>query len=67
MTVRRITRLHDILHKEYKATATTGIAALQVGGVTLHSFASVGLGEKPVLALLDQMGFVLPSIFQERC
>jgi ATP-dependent DNA helicase PIF1 len=30
---------------EYAVTASTGIAAYNIGGVTLHSFAGVGLGK----------------------
>jgi len=37
-------------------TAATGIAALQVGGSTVHSFAGIGLGRKEVPALLSKIG-----------
>jgi ATP-dependent DNA helicase PIF1 len=37
-------------------TAATGIAALQVGGSTVHSFAGIGLGRKKVPALLSKIG-----------
>ncbi len=43
------------LRKKYKKdlhiTASTGIAAVQVGGITLHSWTGVGLAKKPIEVL----------------
>ncbi len=36
-------------------TATTGIAALNIGGQTLHSFMGIGLGDEPVSNLLQRV------------
>jgi ATP-dependent DNA helicase PIF1 len=36
-------------------TATTGIAALHIGGTTLHSFAGIGLGQDPVEVLCERI------------
>ena len=36
-------------------TASTGIAAANVGGVTIHSWAGLGLGDKPVDELLAKL------------
>ena len=33
-------------------TAPTGIAAINVGGTTIHSFAGIGLGEKLIIELI---------------
>ena len=37
------------------ATASTGLAACNVGGVTLHSFAGIGLGKEPVPELVRKI------------
>lgn len=36
-------------------TASTGLAACNVGGVTLHSFAGIGLGKEPVAELVKKI------------
>lgn len=41
----RITRLLEHLERPFQVTATTGIASLQVSGITIHSWAGVGLGK----------------------
>lgn len=42
-----------------QVTATTGIAALQINGSTLHSWAGVGLGKDPVLTLSERILYVV--------
>jgi len=41
-------------HKVF-VTASTGVAASQLGGLTIHAFAGVGLGKGPVAALLQRL------------
>ena len=38
-------------------TASTGLAACNIGGVTLHSFAGIGLGKEPVPELVKKVLF----------
>ncbi|CAJ0861078.1 3151_t:CDS:2 [Entrophospora sp. SA101] len=38
-------------------TATTGIAAININGITLHSFAGVGLGTDPVEKLIQKINY----------
>lgn len=52
--LREVTRLLDHETRPYQLTATTGIAALQVGGCTLHSFAGLGLGDDSIVNLFDK-------------
>lgn len=51
--------LLDQLRDQFKGgldvTASTGIAALNVSGVTIHSWAGLGLGEDPVPYLISQI------------
>lgn len=42
-------------HEGIHITASTGIAAVQVGGVTLHSWASLHLGEDPVEVIVKRI------------
>lgn len=47
--LREIIRLRgDSLSGRVAITASTGIAALNIGGVTLHSWAGIKLGKEPV-------------------
>lgn len=47
--LKEITRLLKSQRKDFKVTATTGIAALNISGSTVHSWASVGLGADEIL------------------
>ncbi|GAA5880174.1 hypothetical protein JCM3774_006074 [Rhodotorula dairenensis] len=53
--LQEITRLLQFLQKPFQITATTGIAALQVSGITVHSWSGVGLGKDPVTVLYDRI------------
>lgn len=52
--------LRDEFGLRLAVTATTGIAAVNVAGVTLHSWAGLGMGDQPALAIakriIDQQG-----------
>ncbi|GAA6014142.1 hypothetical protein JCM11491_004118 [Sporobolomyces phaffii] len=50
-----ITRLLEHLQRPFQITATTGIAALQVNGTTIHSWAGVGLCDKPIHELYSKI------------
>lgn len=52
----------SVLRKKYQRetdrvaiTASTGLAACNVGGVTLHSFAGIGLGKEPASELVKKI------------
>ncbi|CEQ42261.1 SPOSA6832_04063 [Sporobolomyces salmonicolor] len=53
--LKEITRLLEHIQRPYQITATTGIAALQVDGTTIHSWAGVGLGKEPISVLYDRI------------
>jgi ATP-dependent DNA helicase PIF1 len=42
-------------HDSVAVTASTGLAACNIGGVTLHSFAGIGLGKEPVPDLIRKI------------
>lgn len=50
-------KLKEIYGKRLQITASTGIAAVNVGGITLHSWAGLGLGEKNADELADDIMF----------
>ncbi|GAA5908707.1 hypothetical protein JCM5296_002682 [Sporobolomyces johnsonii] len=50
-----ITRLLEHIRRPFQITATTGIAALQVNGTTIHSWAGIGLGKEPISVLYDRI------------
>jgi hypothetical protein len=57
-----IAKLRNKYRKEpdrIAVTASTGLAACNIGGVTLHSFAGIGLGKEPVPELVKKVGFLL--------
>lgn len=47
----------DLLKQDYDmiVTASTGAAAVNVGGTTIHSFAGIGLADKPVDEILERI------------
>ncbi|OQE07222.1 hypothetical protein PENVUL_c014G03312 [Penicillium vulpinum] len=53
-----IAKLRNTYRKEpdrIAVTASTGLAACNIGGVTLHSFAGIGLGKEPVPELVKKI------------
>ncbi|KAJ5356568.1 hypothetical protein N7517_011177 [Penicillium concentricum] len=53
-----IAKLRNKYRKEpdrIAVTASTGLAACNIGGVTLHSFAGIGLGKEPVPELVKKI------------
>jgi ATP-dependent DNA helicase PIF1 len=53
-----ITRLRNMHAKEpdrVAVTASTGLAAVNIDGTTLHSFAGIGLGKEPATELLKKI------------
>ncbi|KAL4771936.1 PIF1-like helicase-domain-containing protein [Aspergillus nidulans var. acristatus] len=56
-----IKKLRDKYRKEpdrIAVTASTGLAACNIEGVTLHSFAGIGLGKEPVPELVKKVGSI---------
>lgn len=45
----------DEIEHPYGKTATTGVAALNIGGSTIHSWAGIGLGDDDGMDLLDKV------------
>lgn len=57
-----IKKLRQKYHREpdrVAVTASTGLAACNIEGVTLHSFAGIGLGKEPVPELVKKVGIFL--------
>ncbi|KAI0803018.1 hypothetical protein BC629DRAFT_89830 [Irpex lacteus] len=45
--LREIIKWYEAKHINFAVTASTGIAAVNIGGCTLHSWAGIGLGKEP--------------------
>jgi len=54
-TVNLLFKYLDLNGIFYGKTATTGVAALNIGGVTLHSWSGMGIGEENGMDLLDKV------------
>ncbi|KAI5124476.1 hypothetical protein M0805_008358 [Coniferiporia weirii] len=53
--------------EQLSVTASTGIAGLNIGGTTLHSFAGIGLGKEPIKKLVGKiMGQKPPKLVWSR-
>ncbi|CDR99144.1 related to PIF1-DNA helicase involved in mitochondrial DNA repair and telomere length control [Sporisorium scitamineum] len=53
--IRELRRKHAKRPESVAVTASTGIAACNIGGVTIHSFAGIGLGKEPVAQLMSKI------------
>ncbi|EST05467.1 DNA helicase Pif1 like protein [Kalmanozyma brasiliensis GHG001] len=53
--IKELRRKHAKRPDSVAVTASTGIAACNIGGVTIHSFAGIGLGKEPVLQLMSKI------------
>ncbi|GAC93473.1 hypothetical protein PHSY_001038 [Pseudozyma hubeiensis SY62] len=53
--IKELRRKHAKRPESVAVTASTGIAACNIGGVTIHSFAGIGLGKEPVAQLLSKI------------
>lgn len=53
--IRELRRKHSKSPDAVAVTASTGIAACNIGGVTIHSFAGIGLGKEPVAQLVSKI------------
>ena len=53
-------------HSKVAITASTGLAAHHIGGVTLHSFAGIGLGTTPTEVLIKKIcGLPVSIVYEE--
>ncbi|EPQ28558.1 uncharacterized protein PFL1_03862 [Pseudozyma flocculosa PF-1] len=53
--IRELKQVHSKKQDAVAVTASTGIAACNIGGVTLHSFSGIGLGKEPVAQLVTKI------------
>ena len=52
-------RLKERLGKDLNLTASTGVASLNIGGITIHSFAKLGIGT-------DSLEKIVSKIIKEK-
>ncbi|MDR1498680.1 MAG: AAA family ATPase, partial [Rickettsiales bacterium] len=45
----------ELKNKNLQVTATTGIAAINIGGITLHSWANLGIDDSPVEQIVQKI------------
>lgn len=53
--IKDLRRKHEKRPDSVAVTASTGIAACNIGGVTIHSFAGIGLGKEPTAQLVSKI------------
>lgn len=53
--IKELRRKHAKRPDSVAVTASTGIAACNIGGVTIHSFAGIGLGKEPTAQLVSKI------------
>ncbi|KAJ1032924.1 hypothetical protein NDA16_000203 [Ustilago loliicola] len=53
--IKDLRRKHTKRPDSVAVTASTGIAACNIGGVTIHSFAGIGLGKEPTAQLVSKI------------
>ncbi len=57
----RIVEDLETLDRKFGVTGSTGVAAVNVGGVTLHSWAGIGIGDSPPSALVSNIRNNVPA------
>ena len=53
--IKELRRKHAKRPDSVAVTASTGIAACNIGGITIHSFAGIGLGKEPSAQLVNKI------------
>lgn len=53
--IKLLSRYLDTCNISYAITATTGVAAYNVGGQTIHSWAGIGLGDLDIIDLIEKV------------
>jgi len=56
----------EYMHRRFHLTASTGIAAVNIGGSTLHSWAGIGLGTLPYEQILHKLRSVQSARLRRR-
>ena len=55
-------RLKERLGKNLALTASTGVASLNIGGITIHSFAKLGIGSDSLLKIISKINFLIETL-----